>query len=31
MDKRDMFDFAAIPVMAIVTVLAFVAAYFGWV
>ena len=31
MDKRDLFDYAAIPVMVLITVLAFLAAYMGWV
>ena len=31
MTKQDIFDYAAIPVMILITVLAFVAAALGWV
>lgn len=31
MDKRDMFNYASIPLAVMVTVLAFLAAFLGWV
>ena len=31
MDKKDCFDYGSALAMVMVTVLAFVAAYFGWV
>lgn len=31
MDKRDLFDYSAIPCIIIITILAFTAAYFGLV
>ena len=31
MDRKDMFNFAAIPVMFLILVLAFLAAFLGWV
>lgn len=31
MNKQDLFNYSAIPVMVIITLLAFIAAYFGWV
>lgn len=31
MSKQDLFDYAAIPVMILTTILAFIAAYMGWV
>lgn len=31
MDKRDLFDFACIPLIILITIIAFFAAYMGWV
>ena len=31
MDKKDMFDYAAIPAIIAITALAFVVAWMGWV
>lgn len=31
MTKQDLFDYAAIPVIILVTLFAFIAAYMGWI